>query len=176
MTDTRQDAYAEAFQLIARAEGSPRETENELYRFARALESSDELRTALSDPHIPSARRQQIVEDLLGGRAQPATVALVSMAVGAGRGNDLPKIIDQVIKDSAEAKGAVIAEARTAVPLTEDQQQRLTAAIAKSTGGREVVLRTIVDPSVVGGVVTQIGDSVLDGSVRTRLSQLRDAF
>ncbi len=175
MSDTRTESYAEAFKQILVAEAAPHETEDELYRFARALEGNEELRSTLADPHVPAGRRQQIVEDLLGGRARPTTIALVSMVVAAGRAADLPQIIDELVRRSAEGKGAVIAEARSAVPLSEDQQQRLTAAIARSTG-REVVLRTIVDPSVVGGVVTQIGDSVLDGSVRTRLAQLREAF
>jgi F-type H+-transporting ATPase subunit delta len=175
MTETRTDNYAEAFHLIAGAEGAPHETEDELYRFARALDANEELRSTLADPHLPTSRRLQIVEDLLGGQALPTTVALVSMAVTAGRAADLPKIIDEVVRRSAESKGAVVAEARSAVPLSHDQQERLTAAIAKATG-REVTLRTIVDPSVVGGVVTNIGDAVLDGSVRTRLAQLREAF
>jgi len=175
MSDTRTDSYAEAFKHIVAAESAPHETEDELYRFARALEGNEELRSTLADPRVPAGRRQQIVEDLLGGRARPATIALVSMVVAAGRAADLPAIIDELVRRSAEQQGAVIAEARSAVPLSEDQQQRLTAAIAKTTG-RQVVLRTIVDPSVVGGVVTQIGDAVLDGSVRTRLAQLREAF
>ena len=59
--------------------------------------------------------------------------------------------------------------------LTGDPQARLAAALSAKTG-HEVTIRNVVDPSVVGGVVTRVGDAVIDGSVRTRLSQLRDAF
>ena len=95
--DARIEAYAEAMFEVARAEGSIDEVEDELFRFARALEGSDELRTALTDPHIPASRRQQIVEDLLGPRATSTTTALVSMVVGIGRGRDLPAIIDSLV-------------------------------------------------------------------------------
>ena len=78
-SDARIEAYADAMFEVARAEGTIDEVEDELFRFARALEGSDELRTALTDPHIPASRRQQIVEDLLGPRATSTTTALVSM-------------------------------------------------------------------------------------------------
>ncbi len=175
MSETRITAYADALLAIAAAEGAQSEMEDELFRFARALEGNDELRSALSDPHIPAVRRQQIVEDLLGGKATPATVASVSMIVGAGRVGDLTKIVDEVVSRGAAGRGEQVAEVRSAVALTADQQARLTAALQARTNAR-VTVRNIVDPTVLGGVVTTIGDSVLDGSVRTRLTQLRDAF
>lgn len=173
--DTRIEAYADALFAIASAEGNLAEVEDELFRFARVLESNDELRSTLSDPHIPAARRQQVVEDLLGGRATPITVAMVTMVVGAGRANELPRIVDAVVQRSADAGGTVVAEVRSAVALSDDQQARLGQAISARTG-RQVTVRNVVDPSVVGGVITRIGDSVIDGTVRTRLSQLRDVF
>lgn len=175
MSDSRTNAYADAFFAVAAAEGNVGEVEDELFRFARVLEGHDDLRSALTDPHIPAARRQQIVEDLLGGKATTATTALVSMLVGTGRIGDLSRIVERLESRSSAAGGTSIAEVRSAVALTDDQQARLAAAISAKTG-HEVTIRNVVDPSVVGGVVTRVGDAVIDGSVRTRLSQLRDAF
>ena len=90
MTDDRSHAYAEALLAVARSEGQLAEVEDELFRFARLLEANDDLRTTLTDASLPVSRRQQIVEDLLGGRANPTTTALVSMVVGTGRSRDLP--------------------------------------------------------------------------------------
>src|SRR5215207_8783451 len=67
-------AYAEALFGVARAEGTLSEVEDELFRFSQTLQGNDELREALTDPGIPAARRQQVVEDLLGGRASPRCV------------------------------------------------------------------------------------------------------
>ena len=64
---------------------------------------------------------------------------------------------------------------RTAVPLTDDQRTRLADALGKATG-KSIEVKAIVDPSVLGGVVAQIGDTVIDGSVRSRLEQLREAI
>ena len=103
------------------------------------------------------------------------TTALVSMVVGAGRGRELPEIINKLVEKIAQSSNKVVAEARTAVNLTDDQRQRLAAALSAATG-KAVEVKVIVDPRVLGGIVAQIGDSVIDGSVRHRLEQLRKTF
>lgn len=175
MSETRTSAYAAAALEIARAEGNLAEVEDELFRLARVVESSDELRNTLSDPHLPLERRAQIIEDLLEGKVTNTTRAFASMVVSAGRAGDLPAIADELVKKSAEEAGQAVAEVRSAVPLTEEQIARLTEAL-KARTNRDITVRNVVDPTVIGGIVTQIGDSVLDGSVRTRLNQLREAF
>jgi F-type H+-transporting ATPase subunit delta len=171
--ESRIDGYARALFEVARAEGTLDEVEDELFRFARSYESSDELRNALSDEQIPAGKRQAIVEDLLGGKATPTTTQLVSMVVGSGRSRDLPAIIDRLVQRAASAKDLEVAEVRTAVPLTEDQVDRLRAALANATG-KNVNVKVMVDPSVLGGIVATVGDTVIDGTVRTTLDQLKN--
>ena len=170
--DARIDGYARGLFEVAKAEGTLDEVEDELFRFARSYEGSDELRSALTDDTIPAARRQSIVEDLLGGKATPTTVQLISMVVGSGRTRDLPAIVDRLVQRAAASKDEQVAEVRSAVDLTPDQLDRLRAALANATGGN-VRVKVIVDPSVLGGLVATIGDTVIDGTVRTRLEQLK---
>lgn len=171
----RTDVYADAILGILLAEGGSSEVEDELFRVARAVEGNEELRDTLADPHIPADRRQKIVEDLLAGRAEPLTVAVVGLVVGAGRARELPAIVDRLVARRADQRSATIAEVRSAVELSEDQRTRLAAALTRAVG-QDVDVKVIVDPTVVGGAVAQIGDQVIDGSVRTRLAQLREAF
>ena len=169
----RIDGYARALFEVARAEGTLDEVEDELFRFARTYESSDTLRDALTDEMVPAAMRQKVVEDLLGGgNATPTTVQLVSMVVGSGRGRDLPAIIDSLVQRASSSKNLEVAEVRSAVPLTDDQRDRLKAALTNATG-KQVNLKVIVDPSGLGGIVATVGDTVIDGSVRTRVDQLK---
>jgi F-type H+-transporting ATPase subunit delta len=168
----RIDGYASGLFQIAKAEGTLDEVEDELFRFARSLESSDSLRNALTDELIPAAKRQAIIEDLLGGRATTTTTQLVSLVVGSGRSRDLPAIIDRLVERAAETKERAVAEVRSAVPLDADQQTRLAAALANATGKR-VELKVVVDPSVLGGLVATVGDTVIDGTIRSRLDQLK---
>ena len=171
-TQDRIDGYATALFEVARAEGSLDEVEDELFRFARTLEGSDELRNVLIDEAIPAGRREAIVEELLGSKASPVTTSLVSFVVGAGRARDLPAIIDQLVARAAAEKQMAVAEVRSAIALTPDQEARLTEALNKATGKR-VQLHVIVDPSVMGGVVASVGDTVIDGTVKERLNQLK---
>jgi F-type H+-transporting ATPase subunit delta len=171
MSDARIEAYAHAIVEIAEAEGNLAVVENELFRVARAVESSDQLRATLTDETIPAARRQAVVEALLGS-ASNTTTQLVGMVIGSGRGRDLPAIIDKVVKRAASSQGKEVAEVRSAVELTADQQARLAAALERATG-KQVNLKVVVDPSILGGVVATVGDTVIDGSVRSRLDQVK---
>ncbi|MEJ6720317.1 ATP synthase F1 subunit delta [uncultured Ilumatobacter sp.] len=172
MSDARIQGYSRALFEIARAEGTLDEVEDELFRFARSYESSEELRTALTDDQVPAEKRQAIVEDLLGGKATSTTTQLVSMVVGSGRGRDLPAIVDQLVQRAAGSKDLDVAEVRTAIALTADQQARLKAALENATG-KSISLKTVVDASVLGGIVATIGDTVIDDTVRTRIDQLK---
>jgi F-type H+-transporting ATPase subunit delta len=175
MADDRTLAYAEALFSVARAEGTLGEVEDELFRFSQTLQGSDELREALTDAAVPAARRQQIVEDLLGGRASSTTVALVSMVVGTGRARVLPDIIQRLVAMSAAEANKEVAEVRSAVPLTDDQRKRLAEALGEATG-KQVEVKVVIDPTVLGGAVATVGDTVIDGSVRTRLDRLKNAL
>lgn len=175
MMSERNDLYADAFLYVLMAEGLTNECQDELFRFARVVDGNEELRQALSDPHLPASKRQQIVEDLLGGRASTTTIGLVSLVVATGRVKELSEIVDRLLSLTASAGNRVVAEVRSAVELTDDQKQRLAASLKQSTG-KEVDIVVVVDPSVMGGIVTQIGDTVIDGSVRARLSKLRESF
>jgi F-type H+-transporting ATPase subunit delta len=168
----RVDAYATALLEVARAEGRLTDVEDELYRFARVFAGSDELRMALIDPGLPAERRIAVIDELMGGKALPVSTALAGMIVAAGRAHDLPEIVERFVERAAQERDFEIAEVRSAVPLSDEQQRRLTEALAAATGKR-VEVKVVVDPWVLGGIVARVGDIVIDGSVRHRLDQLR---
>jgi len=175
MADDRTTAYAEALFAVARAEGPLAEIEDELFRVGQIVRGNDELRDKLADPHIPVATRQQIVIDLLDGKAQPTTVSLVAMVVGNGRIRELPVIVDEMVAMAARDANKEVAEVRSAIALTDDQKARLAEALGRATG-KSIEVKVILDPSIKGGLVAQVGDTVIDGSVRRRLDQLKNAL
>ena len=175
MADSRVTGYADALFAVAAAEGDLATVENELFRLAQTLRSDEQLGSTLADQGVPASRRQQVVEDLLGGKASATTTALVSMVVGAGRAADLPAIVDALVERSAASRNKSVATVRSAVDLTAEQRDRLASAINTRTG-RDVEIKVVIDPTVLGGVVTEIGDDIIDGSVRRRLNQLRESF
>jgi len=171
----RVEGYAAAIFEVARAEGILERAERELFGLLPVLESNEELRRTLSDASIPPERRQAIVEDLLGAKFLPLTASIVSFVVSTGRARDLPAIIEKLVERSAAERAHAVAEVRSAVPLSDDQRDRLAKALSDNLG-REVEVKVIVDPDVLGGLVARVGDIVIDGSVRHRLEQLKEAI
>jgi F-type H+-transporting ATPase subunit delta len=174
MTD-RVKGYAAGFFEIARAEGQLERVQKELLQVAAAFRSSDELRDSLSNPQLPSDRKKAIVDGLLESRASELTVAFVNFVVGLGRASSLPVIVDELAETAAAAVSREVAEIRTAVDLDTATVERLVAALARKTG-KKLEPKVIVDPSVVGGIVARVGDTVIDGSVQKRLTGLREAL
>ena len=175
MADQRIQAYAEAIAMIAKAEDQHDRVGDELYRIARAFESSSELRDALTNPSLPSDRKLGIVTDLVGERASALSMSLVNFVVGTGRARELPAIADALAERIAEERDHVVGEIRSAEELDPGTLSRLEAALSTATGKR-VEARVVVDPSIIGGVVATVGDVVIDGSVKGRLDSLRDTL
>lgn len=168
-------AYAQAIAAVAGAEGELAKVQDEVFSLARTLGGSEELQTTLSDSMVPVARRQQIIEDLLANKVSKATLATMSMIVAAGRIRDLQGIADALVAMGAAQSGKEVAVVRSAIELNDDQKRRLAEALQK-TVGQPVEVRVVIDPDVMGGLVATVGDTVIDGSVRRRLDQLKQAI
>ncbi len=175
MDDDRIGGYADALLAVAAAESAADAVGDELFRVAEAVRANESLRSVLGDRALPVERRIGVAEELLGERVSPVTSALVSMLIATGRGADLPAIVDEALARSAANRSLRLARVRSAVELSDDQKQRLAEAI-KARTGNDVEIRVVIDESVLGGLVTEIGDDVIDGSVRRRMSQLRESF
>jgi F-type H+-transporting ATPase subunit delta len=166
------EAYAQAILEIARVEERVAPVEDDLFRFARALDGSESLRVALTDPAMPLDRRLAVIEELTGGKALQLSAALIGMVVGAGLANEFTAVADRFVELAAAQREHDVAEVRSAIELDDDQVQRLAAALSRVTK-KSIEVRVIIDPTVLGGVVARIGDTVIDGTVRHRLEQMK---
>ena len=164
--------YAQALLVIAEAEGDLEAVEDELYAFSQAIRREPRFREALTDPQLPIERKKALLQELLGERASRHTVSLLGMIVEQGRAKDLDRIAVAVAELAAERRRHALAEVRTATPLDDERRDRLVKALAKATG-KELELKVVVDPSVIGGVVAHVGDQVIDGTVRHKLELAR---
>lgn len=175
MAEDRVAGYANGVLELARAEGQLDRVEGELFTIAQAMESSTELRSALTDPQLPLERKQAIVDDLVGGRASSLTVGLVQLIVGQGRASELPAIARAFVETAAATRDRAVAEIRSAVPLDDATVARLAEALGRATG-KKVEPKVIVDPTVIGGLVARVGDVVIDGSISRKVESLRQAI
>ncbi|HEX6221892.1 MAG TPA: ATP synthase F1 subunit delta [Acidimicrobiia bacterium] len=174
MVDDRINGYARGILEVASGEGSLDRVESELLTISRAFETASELRSNLTDPQLPLEKKQAIVDELIDGRASSLTVGLVQLLVSQNRASDLPAIASAVASAAAASRDKAVAEVRSAVPLDDETVSRLTASLARATG-KDVEVKVIVDPSVIGGIVARVGDTVIDGSIASRFESVRQA-
>lgn len=169
------DGYAAALLDIASSEADASAAVDEMYRALSGLGGNAELVDVLTDPRVPADRKHGTIDDILGSRATKVTVAAVNFVVAAGQAQNLSDIAARLADLSAESEGEVVAEVRAPFDLDEVQTERLAAAIAKATG-KKIQVKVVVDPTVIGGVVAKVGDTVLDGSVQHRFTELREQW
>jgi F-type H+-transporting ATPase subunit delta len=150
------------------------DTEDQLFRFARLVESSPDLRNVLGDRAIDLSRRQELVEGLLRGRTTDSTIVLAKRAVLA-RERTFGHTIEGYITLAAAQKNRTVATVRVAKPLSSDQRNRLRTALSQKIR-REVTIQEVIDPDILGGVRVELGDEVFEGTVADRLESARRLF
>ena len=173
MTLKRKDQYAKAILEIATAEGNLEKITNELYAFSEALTKSRDLYTALADRSIPFQKRNQIIYDLLSKKASAATLGIISLVVSAGRIKDFEDIVVELSAQVSQQRNQEVAYVRSAIELNGAQTKKLEKALSQATN-KQLDLKVVVDPNLLGGVVATIGDTVIDGSVKTKLQKFRE--
>lgn len=148
------------------------DVEGELFGVSRTVAQNPQLELALGSRLGDAAAKGALIESLFGGRVGEATTLIVSSLVQHPRERRVRQLLSRAMKVVAAQRDRVVATVVTATPLSAAQTGRLTAALSKKYGSA-VALNTVVDPAVVGGVRIQIADDVIDGSISSRLADLR---
>ena len=156
----------------AGAAGNDTGIEAELFAFSRSVSSSPELELAVGSKLSDPAGRVALVESLLTGKASEATVAILKHLVQSPRGRRIGGLVAHAADIVADAAGSVVATVTAATEPTAAQLDRLVASLAAQYG-RAPRVNLIIDPDLVGGLRVQLGDEVIDGSLATRLAELR---
>lgn len=147
--------------------------EDELFRFARIVQSTPGLRGALVDRDLSVEARQALATQLLEGKVLPGTLDLVRYVVAGGRARDIVGSLDWLVEQTAKARGWRIARVRAAAPVEDAQRSGLSETLATLTGS-PVELQVVIDPSLLSGAVIEIGDLQVDATARGRLNALRE--
>ena len=173
MADELVQGYAEALFRIVEAEGDLARVEDELFRLAKLLEDNHDLKQALSDASVDRSQRVKVLDELLSDKVSPTTLGIVTFIVAQDRARQMPQILEELSRRVAQEGQSVLAEVRSAVPLDENQRAQLAASLSTATG-KKVSLKVLVDPTVLGGIYAKVGDTVIDGTIRNRLEQLKE--
>jgi F-type H+-transporting ATPase subunit delta len=164
--------YANALFHIAQRENTVDAVSADLTVMSGILDQSPQVLAALAVPRVPVERKKAALQAIVGSQmVQPVTRRFLDMVLDHSREASLPETAQAFAQLADEARGAVNAEVRSASPMDEGQTARLKARLDALTG-RETRLTLTTDPSLVGGVIVRIGDTVMDGSVKGYLEQI----
>jgi F-type H+-transporting ATPase subunit delta len=166
------DAFAalatEASLDAADARGELDGVEDELFRFGRIVGGDRELGRILSDRKAPAEGKSALLDQLLSGRVSPVTEQLLRNVLTGPHAGTAENAVERLSEVASRRRGQSIARVTTAVPLTAAQEERLSDVLRRIYG-RTVGLQITVDPTVLGGLIVQVGDEVIDGSIAHRL-------
>ncbi len=168
--------YAKAVLLIGREDGRLDTYREELAGFAGLLEKQTDLGAAITNPIYPTAARKKVLEQVLV-RLSLADVMTAFLLLMFDKGRiGLVDAVNEVFQELAdEEKGIARADVSTASDLSAEIMDRIREGLSRLTG-KQVLVTVRKDPALIGGVVTRIGDLVLDGSVRTQLANLKESL
>jgi len=164
--------YAKALFGLAKDEHRLSEVREEVDRFAALLGENDELRGALFTPLFPGEERKAVLRAIAEHGLSPLVRNFCSFLIDQRRMVDFEAIAEEVGRLADEEAGLLTAEVISASPLDERRKDRLRRALSERTGS-EVRVEVTLDQGLIGGAIAKVGDLVIDGSIRTQLSQLR---
>ena len=168
--------YAKALLLIAREDGKAETYREELSGLAALLGTESGLAEAIANPVYAIAGRRDLLSVVVEKFSlSPVISSFVLLLFDKGRFVYLFSIDETYQKLVDELNGIAHAHVASAVSLSPEAVEKIKAALSELTG-KEVILNLEKDPGLIGGIVTKIGDLVLDGSVRTQLQTMKESF
>jgi F-type H+-transporting ATPase subunit delta len=165
--------YAVALADVVLSRGEAQEVREELAAWDALMRSNTQLLEVLRHPAITYEQKRGVLEELIRRAGpRPTTANFLKVLLQNGRLAELSEVSTQFAQELDRRSGIVTAQVTTARPLSADAQEALSARLGQLTGSR-VRLQFEVDDELIGGVVTRIGSTLYDGSVRGRLQQMK---
>lgn len=164
--------YASALADVVLSGGEAREVQNELLEWESMIQSHDLLQEVFRNPTITYNQKRSVLEEMISRtKVRPATANFLRVLVRNQRLTELGEINRRFAHVLDERSGVVAAEVTTARPVSDEIKRALSERLAAVTG-KEVRFSFATDETIIGGMITRIGSTVYDGSVRSQLKQV----
>ena len=165
--------YAKAFADIAIAQGAPQTAVKQLADFGDAFTESAELRNFLGSPAVDTKAKHRVIEKILAQQGAGRIVRnFLFVILDHHRSHMLPEIIAAVQEVVRQRQGIAEAEVSSAVELSNAQKAELAKTLSRLTGKR-IEPKYSIDSELLGGAIARVGDTIYDGSLRSRLMEMR---
>ncbi len=168
--------YAKSLLDLAVEQNSLDATLQDMTGVQQLCSASREFTGVLRSPIIKADKKAAIVDAILGSRLSPLSKAFVNLLVSKGREGSLPEIAGAFLEQYKKLKNIRTATLTTATPATDSLMATMKAKVEAAAPGQTVELKSVVDPSIIGGFILEIGDRIVDASVRRDLVDVRKNF
>ncbi|WP_265445320.1 F0F1 ATP synthase subunit delta [Acetivibrio straminisolvens] len=166
--------YAEALIDVTEEKNSTDEVLKNFAAILKLLEQNPEFYSFLLDPQVRIENRKRAIMNIFSGRVQEELVNFLMLLVDKGRLKNIGTIADEYFRLANERKNILIMTIISAYPLEEMQIDRIKKKYKKLYNKIDVKAKLVVDKSLIGGVKIQIGDRVIDDSIKARLDSLKE--
>ena len=164
--------YAATLLEAADETGATTAVQRDVERLLETVRQSGELAEFLANSLADNQAQANVLRELFSGKVEVLTLNFLRLMAVRGRASIIGAALESFLDQVAEREGIISAEVRSAVALSEEQYQRLRERL-EHRSGRTVRLDVQVDPSLRGGAIVRVGDTVFDGSVNTYLERLQ---
>lgn len=164
--------YALALYEVAEEKGKIDEYINELKEIIDVINYNSDFLLIIKHPELSTSKKKDIFESIFKGKIENDVLSFLMILIEKNRFMELERITEEIKKIYLEKKCTITAEVTTVVPLNEQERNSLTNKLQKKYN-RNVILKEELDSQILGGVLVRIGNEIIDGTIRTKLEQIR---
>lgn len=136
------------------------------------IKTNNDIQQIIKHPKMSTSVKKQMFTDIFQGKIDKELLSFLLLLVEKKRIHEVDGILNQLREISLEKNNKVIAEIKTVIPLTDDERKALTEKLSKKYN-KTIILREIIDESIIGGVYVRVGDDVIDGTIKYKLESMK---
>lgn len=167
--------YAKATLNLAKEKGLAKEINEDMLLIDGTISENDDLLNLLKSPIVKSQIKKTVLTELFGNKINSITLGVINLLIENNRLQLLPLVASEYTIIYDFLQGVEIAHVTSAIPLTKETEKRILKKV-NEISGKQISLKNIIDPSIIGGFILRVGDKQFDSSVSGQLSELRSKF
>ena len=165
--------YGSALFSAARDSGRLTNVREQAETVTHVLKENEDFLRILNHPDIQMDEKMKMVDAVFAGSTDPLITGVITALLEKGHGRDIPMTLERFTDMALEEEKIGVAEVTSAMPLTEDQKERIRKKLLDTTDYLSMRIRYEVDPSLIGGLVIHLGDRIVDSSLSSKLMRMQ---
>ena len=168
--------YAEALIKISNEQNSIDKNQAELEQVAQFIDSSLELKKFVNNPAMSASDKKAVVKKIFDNQLNRHTISFLMLLIDKSRINRLNGIVKEYVELADAMRSCLNVEVTTAVDIDKEQLSRIGLKFKEQYKSKEVKVKHIIDPSIIGGVIVKIADEMIDSSIKGKLDGMLESM